>query len=89
MEPGREGGTWLGLGFYPIKQNDNSRSIRVGALLNITGEERHHNALGRGFIVTDYLKNIHQTPQEYVKGLQDEPRKRNAFNFVAIDLDLK
>lgn len=40
MEPGREGGTWLALG-------SKNGVTKIGALLNITGEKRNPNAIGK------------------------------------------
>lgn len=40
LEPGREGGTWLAIG--------NGKGIfKVGALLNLTGEPKPRNAVGK------------------------------------------
>lgn len=50
MEPGREEGTWLAI------RNHNG-TVKLAALLNVTGEPIVPNALGRGFLVGDYLKS--------------------------------
>lgn len=81
MLSGREGGTWLGVGL----NNETDKKLRIGALLNVTGEERKQDALGRGFIVTDYLKFNEQTIYEYVKKLKAE-KSYNAFNFIGIEM---
>jgi hypothetical protein len=41
MEAGREGGTWLG-----ISTNTQQKAIKLGALLNVTGEKQNPNAKG-------------------------------------------
>lgn len=80
MEPGREGGMWLGIS-QPKKNN-----FRFGALLNVTGEARNGSGVGgRGFIVTDYL-TTDKTTENYIEGLLDGQTKYNAFNFVVVEV---
>lgn len=71
-----------------MNQRDDSRenTVRVGALLNVTGEPRNSGAAGRGFIVTDYLKNSQISTKQYLEQLQSEGKKHNAFNFVAVEV---
>lgn len=82
MESGREGGTWLGMG---INNEEVNKKLRIGVLLNVTGEEPKSGAKGRGFIVTDYLKFEEKTTQDYIDKLKAETNY-NAFNFVGIEL---
>uniref|UniRef100_U5ETR2 Putative transport and golgi organization 2 n=1 Tax=Corethrella appendiculata TaxID=1370023 RepID=U5ETR2_9DIPT len=79
MEPGREGGTWLALGFH-------DKIIKVGALLNITGEARRINARGRGPIVADYVKG-NTSNSNYSKKLLENDNF-SSFNFVTVELDV-
>lgn len=41
LEPGREGGTWLAIGGH-------GGVFKIGALLNLTGEPKPRNAVGKG-----------------------------------------
>ncbi|XP_055612835.1 transport and Golgi organization protein 2 [Uranotaenia lowii] len=78
MEPGREGGTWLGAsGLDGI--------IKVGALLNVTGDSKPNVTVGRGPIVANYLSGS-QTNVEYSKGLLANDNY-GPFNFVSVQLD--
>uniref|UniRef100_A0A1L8DWA9 Putative transport and golgi organization 2 n=1 Tax=Nyssomyia neivai TaxID=330878 RepID=A0A1L8DWA9_9DIPT len=77
MEPGREGGTWLALG-------SRNGITKIGALLNITGEKRNPNALGRGPIVADYVKGD-LTNCQYAEKLIENPKIYNSFNLVSVE----
>jgi hypothetical protein len=65
MEPGREGGMWLGVSVKPP-------AIKFGALLNVTGEEKRQATSGRGPLVHDYLKT-----DETALGLRAQPAHRD------------
>lgn len=78
MEPGREGGTWLAIS---TKEN----TFKFGALLNITGEKRESDALPRGNIVVDYVKNP-VSNAEYCQELTDTGKMFNAFNLITIEI---
>lgn len=84
MEPGREGGTWLGLSSGLLK---NEPIIRIGALLNVTGEPHRSGAAGRGSIVSDYLKDVHLPTEDYISKLKNNHEIYNSFNFVAIEIN--
>ncbi|XP_055696477.1 transport and Golgi organization protein 2 [Lutzomyia longipalpis] len=79
MEPGREGGTWLALG-------SKNGVTKIGALLNITGEKRNPNALGRGPIVTNYVSGD-LTNRQYAEELLENHLTYNSFNMVSIELE--
>ncbi|XP_055634870.1 transport and Golgi organization protein 2 [Toxorhynchites rutilus septentrionalis] len=80
MEPGREGGTWLAAGCC-------EGTIRIGALLNVTGEDHSSNAVtGRGPIVSNYLRGK-LSCEDYSKQLLLADGAYPAFNFVSIELD--
>lgn len=83
LEKGREGGTWLGM--CNVNEEPKKEKIRIGALLNVTGEERHAGALGRGFIVTNYLKNPKINTENYIESLK-LGQVYNAFNFVTVEV---
>lgn len=78
MEPGREGGTWLAI-------SAKDETFKFGALLNITGENKNENALGRGNLVSDYvagnLSNV-----DYSKQLSNHPKDYNGFSLVTIEI---
>lgn len=82
MEKGREGGTWFALSTRPI---NNQSFLRVGVLLNITGEPRLLKGRGRGNIIVDYVKSD-QTGQKYINELRKNSHEFNAFNFIAIEI---
>lgn len=63
MEPGREGGMWLGLSLKEAK-------IKFGCLLNVKGGTTNKPAnAGRGPLVRDYLE-CKQTALDYLKNIQ-------------------
>ncbi|RZC42444.1 NRDE domain containing protein [Asbolus verrucosus] len=77
MEPGREGGMWLGLSIRPP-------AIKFGALLNVTGEEKRAATSGRGPLVYNYLKSAESAPQ-YLGGLKSR-NSYSAFNLFALEV---
>ncbi|XP_064536997.1 transport and Golgi organization protein 2 isoform X2 [Drosophila montana] len=81
LEPGREGGTWLAIG--------SAHGIfKVGALLNLTGEPKPRNAVGRGMIVADYVRqsDVEHNIINYNQRLLGDCTKYSAFNFVSIEI---
>lgn len=78
MEPGREGGTWLAI-------SAKDKVFKFGALLNITGENKDKNSLGRGNLVTDYVAG-NQSNDTYSKHLVGVGEKYNGFNLVTIEI---
>uniref|UniRef100_A0A182P6N0 Transport and Golgi organization protein 2 n=1 Tax=Anopheles epiroticus TaxID=199890 RepID=A0A182P6N0_9DIPT len=79
MEPGREGGTWLSIGNHPEGR------IKLGALLNVTGENKANVSNGRGPIVANFLRG-ELNGREYSQHLLAQDNF-GAFNFVSIELD--
>uniref|UniRef100_A0A182NDW9 Transport and golgi organization 2 n=1 Tax=Anopheles dirus TaxID=7168 RepID=A0A182NDW9_9DIPT len=79
MEPGREGGTWLAIGNHP------AGCIKLGALLNVTGENKVNVTNGRGPIVANFLAG-ELTSRQYSETLLAQDNF-GAFNFVSIELD--
>lgn len=79
MEPGREGGTWLAIGNHP------EGSIKLGALLNVTGENKANVTNGRGPIVANFLTG-EMPSRKYSEALLAQDNF-GAFNFVSIELD--
>ncbi|EDS43617.1 conserved hypothetical protein [Culex quinquefasciatus] len=80
MEPGREGGTWLAIG-----SDIPAGIIRVGALLNVTGENKPNVTSGRGPIVADYVSGT-TSNEDYSRRLLAAD-SYGAFNFVSVELD--
>lgn len=78
MEPGREGGTWLAIG------NHGGR-VRLAALLNLTGEPHTDRALGRGFLVNNYVSGD-QTAAEYCEALLRNGLEYNGFNLLTVEI---
>uniref|UniRef100_A0A182SVA3 Transport and Golgi organization protein 2 n=1 Tax=Anopheles maculatus TaxID=74869 RepID=A0A182SVA3_9DIPT len=79
MEPGREGGTWLAIGNHPEGR------IKLGALLNVTGESKANVSNGRGPIVANFLTG-ELTGRTYSEQLLEQDNF-GAFNFVSIELE--
>ncbi|XP_052891696.1 transport and Golgi organization protein 2 [Anopheles moucheti] len=79
MEPGREGGTWLAIGNHPEGR------IKLGALLNVTGETKPNVTNGRGPIVANFLTG-ELTGRTYSEQLLAQDNF-GAFNFVSIELN--
>lgn len=80
-EKGREEGMWIGISLAKTKDYN----CRIGALLNVTGEEKKENVIGRGPIVLNYLKD-QITSEDYLRCLNNTKIKYNAYNFVAVEL---
>lgn len=78
METGREGGTWLAF-------SAKGKVFKFGALLNITGEKKHKDALGRGFLVADYVSGT-KTNDEYSHQLVNSEEYYNGYNLVTIEI---
>lgn len=81
MEPGREGGTWLAIGNHPEGR------IKLGALLNVTGETKANVTNGRGPIVANFLSGA-QSNREYSEQLLRQDNF-GAFNLVSIELNTR
>lgn len=78
LEEGREGGTWLAL-------SAKDGVIKLGALLNITGELTHKNAKGRGSLVSEYVTGD-TTNEEYCQNLVNTSELYNSFNLITIEI---
>lgn len=78
MEPGREGGTWLAI-------SGQDGMVKIGALLNVTGENKANVTLGRGPIVANYLMGS-QSNDEYSKQLLANDNY-GPFNLVSVQID--
>ncbi|XP_017086491.1 transport and Golgi organization protein 2 isoform X2 [Drosophila eugracilis] len=81
LEPGREGGTWLAIGH-------SAGFFKVGALLNLTGEPKPRDAVGRGMIVADFVTQTDDQHSilNYNQSLLKDCTKYSAFNFVSIEI---
>lgn len=73
-----EHGTWLGL-------SQRGDTIRIGNLLNVTGENVKKNARGRGTIVMEYIKT-EQGIEDYNKKVFQRFDEFNGFNFLSVEL---
>ncbi|KAK6195401.1 hypothetical protein SNE40_000840 [Patella caerulea] len=72
-EPGREGGTWLGM----------NKNGRIGILLNIFGE-MDPNKKGRGFFVSDFLSST-EDPTDYISKFSSDKSSYNGFHLILLD----
>lgn len=80
MEPGREGGTWLAI-------SGRDGIVKIGALLNVTGESKPRATLGRGPIVANYLVEP-LSNEEYSKQLLADDNY-GPFNLVSVQIETK
>lgn len=78
MEPGREGGTWLAI-------STRDKIFKFGALLNITGENKNKDALGRGSLVSDYVAG-NLLIEQYAENLSSIAKNYNGFSLVTIEI---
>lgn len=78
MEPGREGGTWLAI-------SGKDGVVKIGALLNVSGETKPNVTLGRGPIVANYLQGS-LSNEEYAKQLLSTDNY-GPFNLVSVQMD--
>ncbi|XP_011177212.1 transport and Golgi organization protein 2 isoform X2 [Zeugodacus cucurbitae] len=82
LEPGREGGTWLAIGGH-------GGVFKIGALLNLTGEPKPRNAVGRGMIVSNFVASADDCNiKTYNAELLADCTKYSAFNFVSIEIGI-
>lgn len=78
QEAGREGGTWLAI-------STNGGCVRLGALLNITGEPHSKQSLGRGFLIGNYVQGT-VSNEEYSHQLLHATDQYNAFSLVTVEI---
>lgn len=80
MEPGREGGTWLGI----------SKSGRIGSLLNVLQSRQAllsaGDRKGRGFLVNDLLNAPQINSIDYLTDIYERSAEYNPFTMVTIDV---
>lgn len=77
LRPDCEYGTWLAIG-------ENNGTIRVGALLNVSGD-KCENPHGRGGLVADYVSND-TTNIDYANIVRNSGLKYNGFNLVLTEI---
>ncbi|XP_072934302.1 transport and Golgi organization protein 2 [Epargyreus clarus] len=75
LEPGSEGGTWLGV--CPLRK-------KIAVLLNLPGANKE-KAKSRGKIVEDFVKSDTSTCK-YTESMKDYFQQCNGFVFVSIEL---
>ncbi len=79
MEPGKEGGTWMGV---------DARG-RLGVLTNIfSGVAPEPGAVGRGGLVAGYLKGA-ASAAEYADKVASDPAAYSPFNLCLLEMDLE
>ncbi|BFZ05509.1 hypothetical protein BsWGS_08548 [Bradybaena similaris] len=74
QEPGRSGGTWLGM----------NKSGKIGVLLNILSHT-DFSKLGRGHLVADYI-NGRTSINDYAGRVLENRDQYNGFNLILFDL---
>ncbi|MEE6504350.1 hypothetical protein FKM82_005156 [Ascaphus truei] len=78
MEPGKEGGTWLGIG----------KRGKLAALTNYLQPKIDIHGKGRGALVTNFLTSDLDS-FSYLKKVSAEGHLYNAFNLIAADFNTK
>jgi uncharacterized protein with NRDE domain len=80
MEPGKSGGTWLGM----------TKTGRFATLTNYRQRisDVKSDVLGRGYLVVDFLRG-QMSPEDYLKPLEEKRSQYNGFNILALDLRLR
>ena len=79
LEPGKEGGTWLGL----------NKDGKFAAITNYRQGPKfiNANAIGRGFLVPDFLEGDSNV-REYLQGVRGKADQYNGFNLLVGKLSL-
>lgn len=79
LEPGKEGGTWLGI----------TKDGKFAALTNYKQAQQfvNSNAIGRGYLVPDFLKG-NDSVREYLQRISDGADNYNGFNLLLGQLSL-
>ncbi|KAL1501965.1 hypothetical protein ABEB36_007186 [Hypothenemus hampei] len=85
MEPGREGGSWLGFVSKPSVNNGKSSMHCFSCLTNISSHEKVENPTGRGGLVINYLESSMNFP-DYIQNLKKQALVFNGFNLIAVEL---
>lgn len=78
VQRGHEGGTWLAI-------SGKDKVIKVGVLLNVTGEGRTKDALGRGSLVTDYVTG-NKCNETYINELMSNQCVYNPNNLITLEI---
>ncbi|XP_076254582.1 transport and golgi organization 2 [Rhynchophorus ferrugineus] len=87
MEPGREGGSWLGFKSKINSKTGETMKHCFSCLTNISNCPKVDNPTGRGRLVIDYLESELNYP-EYVKLLSRNGLRYSGYNLVAVELSI-
>lgn len=71
-------GTWLGI-------SKDKNVVKIGNLLNVTGEKPRAGVLSRGPVVLDFIKS-NDSIESHCQKLLADGEKINNFNFMAIEV---
>lgn len=85
MEPGREGGSWLGFKSKTDPKTGETIKHCFSCLTNISNGPKVDHPTGRGRLIIDYLEG-EMNYLEYVKFLHQNGLKYNGYNLVAVEL---
>lgn len=85
MEPGREGGTWLGFKSKTYPENGGSTKHCFSCLTNLSGGDRVDHATGRGRLVIDYLEGSADYPR-FLNELRSSGMHFNGYNLIGVEL---
>jgi uncharacterized protein with NRDE domain len=74
-----EHGTWLGL-------SQKADTVRIGNLLNVTGESVRHGGKGRGGLVIDFIEDEMSGIEEHNKRVVEKGGDFNGFNLLTVEM---
>ncbi|XP_059489991.1 transport and Golgi organization protein 2 [Neocloeon triangulifer] len=77
LQVSAEGGTWLAV---------NSKSGRLATLLNLSTKTLNPNAISRGNIVTDFVKDPSISGREYEAKVAEKADQHNPFHLVTFEI---
>lgn len=77
LQPGADKGTWLAM---------NRKTGRLATLLNLANKASNHNALSRGHIVADFVKDTTSSSEEYGTKVAAKADLHNPFHFITFEI---
>jgi uncharacterized protein with NRDE domain len=77
LQPGADKGTWLAM---------NRRTGRLATLLNLANKASNPNALSRGHIVPDFVKDTASSGEEYGTKVAAKADLHNPFHLITFEI---